>query len=432
MMKKIITIVFIFILTGLTQAGTWLPTGTLASNCAIYGITGTASGDVIIADYNSQLQKRQSGSNTWSPAGLNGKKVRYLTTLPNGDIFAISGTGLSTASCTTRIHRSTDNGATWEDVFSKVFPFNNIVGGAMTVKQDGSLFAALPVFKGPTLGDYAWSFTYQSTDGGNSWIAQDSTQVGEPRGLIPVGENKVLVGTTADGVYFKIPTQNFWFPIDTVPHFFGSRYTVDLIKSGEGTIFYTEGAKVRRSTDSGISTQILTTPSPSSVINAICAGSDNELYIATDDKKLYKSSTMGNTWELMRTGLPNAANVYSLKLIDGKLFAGTFAYGVYYYEQDIIGIGNENNFVSDFKLNQNYPNPFNPNTKISFSIPKSQFVSLKIFDMMGREVESLMNENKDAGNYNVNFDASAIAGGVYFYKIQTQEFSETKKMILVK
>lgn len=85
-----------------------------------------------------------------------------------------------------------------------------------------------------------------------------------------------------------------------------------------------------------------------------------------------------------------------------------------------------------FSLKQNYPNPFNPSTKISFDIKNSTFATLKVFDMNGREVKTLVNENLAAGSYEINFNASDLNSGVYFYVIRTNEFTETKKMMLVK
>jgi len=93
---------------------------------------------------------------------------------------------------------------------------------------------------------------------------------------------------------------------------------------------------------------------------------------------------------------------------------------------------NENGLVNDFKLEQNYPNPFNPSTKIKYSIPQSEFVSLKVFDILGNAVATLANEEKSAGNYEVNFNAATLSSGIYFYKLQAGSFVETKKMILMK
>ncbi|HEX9740301.1 MAG TPA: T9SS type A sorting domain-containing protein, partial [Ignavibacteriaceae bacterium] len=88
--------------------------------------------------------------------------------------------------------------------------------------------------------------------------------------------------------------------------------------------------------------------------------------------------------------------------------------------------------VSDYKLSQNYPNPFNPVTVISYQVPVKSFVSLKVYDIIGREIQSLVNEEKDAGKYEIHFDASSLSSGVYFYKIKSDSYSEIKKMVLIK
>ncbi len=85
-----------------------------------------------------------------------------------------------------------------------------------------------------------------------------------------------------------------------------------------------------------------------------------------------------------------------------------------------------------FTLKQNYPNPFNPNTTISYQIPKQSYVTLKVFDVLGREAAELVSENQKAGTYEINFDASKYTSGVYFYKLTSGGFSETKKMMLMK
>jgi hypothetical protein len=85
-----------------------------------------------------------------------------------------------------------------------------------------------------------------------------------------------------------------------------------------------------------------------------------------------------------------------------------------------------------FRLGQNYPNPFNPSTTIKYGLPKNSFVTLKVYDILGREVTTLVNENKMAGTYQVNFNASNLASGIYFYTIKAGDFSQTKKMLLVK
>jgi hypothetical protein len=93
---------------------------------------------------------------------------------------------------------------------------------------------------------------------------------------------------------------------------------------------------------------------------------------------------------------------------------------------------NEAQVVTEFGLQQNYPNPFNPATRIAFNLPQKEYVTLKVFDIAGREVATLVNEVKESGSYTVNFDAAAFPSGVYFYRIQAGSFNQIRKMMLVK
>lgn len=90
------------------------------------------------------------------------------------------------------------------------------------------------------------------------------------------------------------------------------------------------------------------------------------------------------------------------------------------------------NIPGKFSLFQNYPNPFNPSTKIGYQIQKNSFVNLKIFDALGRELETIVNEIQPAGTYEVTFNASHYPGGVYFYRLNTGDFSQTNKMLMIK
>lgn len=96
------------------------------------------------------------------------------------------------------------------------------------------------------------------------------------------------------------------------------------------------------------------------------------------------------------------------------------------------GITKEEGIVSGYSLNQNYPNPFNPVTRIGFSIPKSEFVSISVFDIEGREVAKVLNTALQAGNYSVEWKADKITSGVYYYRIKAGDFSQTKSMIVLK
>ncbi|MHB8338047.1 MAG: T9SS type A sorting domain-containing protein, partial [Ignavibacteriaceae bacterium] len=100
---------------------------------------------------------------------------------------------------------------------------------------------------------------------------------------------------------------------------------------------------------------------------------------------------------------------------------------------NVTDVKKENNQTpTAFTLSQNYPNPFNPSTVIKYSVPKSGIVTLKVYNMLGQEVATLVNQMQNSGNYIVNFNANNLASGVYMYRIQSGDFTLTKKMELLK
>ncbi len=112
---------------------------------------------------------------------------------------------------------------------------------------------------------------------------------------------------------------------------------------------------------------------------------------------------------------------YRLKQLD---YDGTFSYSST-IEVDVTA-------PKDFALYQNYPNPFNPSTVISFSVPAAALITLTVYDVLGNEITTLINEEKSAGTYEVSLDAGNLSTGMYFYTLQSGSFSETKKMVLLK
>ncbi|QQS38331.1 MAG: T9SS type A sorting domain-containing protein [Ignavibacteriales bacterium] len=106
----------------------------------------------------------------------------------------------------------------------------------------------------------------------------------------------------------------------------------------------------------------------------------------------------------------------------------------------VTGVNDEKQLINDFYLEQNYPNPFNPSTKISWQSPVGSWQTLKVYDVLGNEVATLVNEYKTAGSYEVEFDASILSSGVYYYQLKAgdpssnsgQSFIQTRKMILIK
>jgi hypothetical protein len=141
----------------------------------------------------------------------------------------------------------------------------------------------------------------------------------------------------------------------------------------------------------------------------------------------------------------NLAEAYAYPCVTGfKTAPGVFAGGVafvrrttntlWYDASNIfpVRVTNTNSIVKNYSLSQNYPNPFNPTTNISYELPSAGYVSLKVFDMNGKEVASLVNQNQIQGSYSVKFNGAGLSSGIYFYKISTGDFVAVKKMILIK
>jgi len=139
----------------------------------------------------------------------------------------------------------------------------------------------------------------------------------------------------------------------------------------------------------------------------------------------------GVSWDYIQ--LPDSSGIYEINFPDST---HGWAFGIFgtilKYNGVVSGVYSENNTVYDFKLFQNYPNPFNPVTIIRFRIKDSRYVTLKVYDVLGKEIETLVNEKKSPGTYEVTFDGSTLASGIYFYRMDAGNFIETKKMLIIK
>jgi hypothetical protein len=147
--------------------------------------------------------------------------------------------------------------------------------------------------------------------------------------------------------------------------------------------------------------------------------------------KLVGTGAIGNAWQGNAVTLSSEGT-----LIEGGYEDNGGAGAVWVFYNPTLGITPiSGNVPKDFSLLQNYPNPFNPSTKIRFEVPNKglqPLVQIRVFDVLGREVSTLVNEQLQPGTYEVNFDATNFPGGVYFYKLTSNDFSETKKMVLIK
>ncbi len=171
---------------------------------------------------------------------------------------------------------------------------------------------------------------------------------------------------------------------------------------------------------------------PSTDINFL-KSFDSKLFAGTSTG-ISISTNFGNTWFTRNEGLPTVYLVNDIVFNNNFAFTSTSGNGIWRRPlSEVIGIQNISTEIpSSFSLSQNYPNPFNPATNIKFNIAKLSDVKIVVYDVMGREVQTLVNESLKPGTYEVTFDGSQLTSGVYFYRLTSDNFSDTKRMLLVK
>jgi Secretion system C-terminal sorting domain len=151
---------------------------------------------------------------------------------------------------------------------------------------------------------------------------------------------------------------------------------------------------------------------------------------------LIRQSIFGNGGTAVSDSAYNIKGTIGQTLIGVATSSSNYVYSGFWFQENPVVTsvtnGLQNTLPKDYNLSQNYPNPFNPTTIINFSVLKSGMVTIKVYDVLGREVTILVNENKSAGNYRVQFNASKLVSGIYFYRMESGSFSQTKKLLLIK
>jgi photosystem II stability/assembly factor-like uncharacterized protein len=160
---------------------------------------------------------------------------------------------------------------------------------------------------------------------------------------------------------------------------------------------------------------------------------ESNTVVVNSNQGLFLSNNLGESWSVINSNLPDSIitsitinkNGYLFVVVDNKIYRSI---------KTVQNVTDMNSFVvaNDFKLSQNYPNPFNPNTRIKYSILNGGAVSLKIYDILGREIETLVNGYQNPGSYEVEFTPRSLSDGVYFYRLQAGDRSLIKKMIYLK
>jgi hypothetical protein len=200
----------------------------------------------------------------------------------------------------------------------------------------------------------------------------------------------------------------------------------------------TSSERVYRSSNNGLNWENVSTGLPQNAFDAVYSlkALTNNVLIAGTGTGIFASTNNGNNWFTFSQGLAPGSEMRSDGLIKfgDYLFAG-FNTGIYRRPLgELVGVANNSMLSNNFKLGQNYPNPFNPTTQINYELQRPSNVSLKVYDIKGNEIAELVNEKKNAGSYSVRFDGSAynLSSGIYFYKLSSNGFEDTKRMVLVK
>jgi hypothetical protein len=174
---------------------------------------------------------------------------------------------------------------------------------------------------------------------------------------------------------------------------------------------------------------------PATSTRALTTSSNGDIYAGTN-RGVFRSTDRGASWTSLNSGLGDTS-IRALEVFRPGggaeyIFAGT-ANGVYRSMMQITAVRVHATFVpSSYQLLQNYPNPFNPSTVVEFAVPRREHVSIKIFNVLGQFVATLVDDELSAGRHSVRWDASGVSSGVYFYRLQSTDFSETKKLVVTK
>jgi photosystem II stability/assembly factor-like uncharacterized protein len=354
----------------------------------------TSNSNVLYAADRSNMWKTTDGGATdWVSitAPASSTSITYITLHPtNSDILWITYGGYISGQ---KVYESTDGGATWSNISSGLpnIPVMSIVNYKEATDRN-------VLFIGTDLGVYI-------KDGSNDWISYNN---GLPNVVVTEveifyndsGTDKLIAGTYGRGLWET--------DIDAALPVELALFSVNSIKNDQVLLEWETVSEVNN-------------------------------YGFELERKSFVSGTEVSDWEMIGFieghGNSNSPKFYSF--IDKQLNAGNeFSYRL--KQIDINGQFEYSEVVEvkitpkDFTINQNYPNPFNPTTLINFRIPHKVYVKLTIFDVLGREIKTLMEESLDAGIYSIEFDGKNLPGGVYYYNISTEGFSETRKMILIK
>jgi hypothetical protein len=398
--------------------------------------------------------------NFWSQLNINVDDLIYnITITPQGKIFVGTSDG---------IYLSVDSGKTWLSR-NMGLPSHPIIN-ALASDKEGNIYTGVWTGGVGTLPDGAGVFKLNNND--TTWIEKNSGLSKKNVTAIAVNPNDSIIylGTYNGGSFYLTGNDTSWLPMDTSlsdPHI--GCFLVDTINN---SVFVGTWSGVFRSTNAG-KTWLRMGTSTSFIVNTMAINSKGYIFVGCSNCGVFRSIDSGVNWEpkdammgdslvsnilinskdviyksssygvfystndgdtwLPIDGIPSVVSFFAFD-INNYLYAGTKTGTVYRSNKSTITGVIENKFKipNTFKLLQNYPNPVNPTTTISYTVLRTSFISIKVYDVLGKEVETLVNENKPVGNYSVEFNAIKSSSGIYFYRMQAGSFVDTKKLILLK
>lgn len=410
-MKKFFLLIYI-VSASLTYSQ-WVQT---LNGISIWSLGKDISGNIYAGSLgsSSSLYKTTNGGQNWSTlTGGNGETVFSIAVDSAGRIFA--------ANFSAGLLKSTNGGANFT-----LMPVSNFGGSnvqAVTCGRNGY------VYVGTNGGGL-----HRSTDGGNTF---------NPTGLVTTqvitiavdrfNSSMVYAGTTSttagpNGFYKSTDLgATFSTNLNSGINVYG---IVQLDPQTLVTVSTSTGGPVHKSTNGGLNWVVSTSGYVSRGATLYNSTGGPAIYIAGNGGVFY--SLNGGT-SFTNAGITNSATPIAAGNTN-RVFAGLSGSsngGVWVFTEPL-GVVNLNETAVEFRLWQNYPNPFNPSTNIKFMTPNEEFVELKVFDILGREIAILVNEYLKSGSYEVNWNASDLPSGVYLLKINAGEFNSMKKLILLK
>jgi len=410
-MKKIIFILVFFIVSNysfLTNEcqSQWeeMSNGISDGHISCFAVLGT---NIFAATGGGMVISTNNGS-VWTPI-INGfTNVNVLS-------LAVLGTNIFAGTMGSLVYLTSNNGAIWIPTSLHQYILSFAVSG-------NNIFAGSDNFG-----------VWLSSNNGVNWT-QTSLNNRTVTSLAVYGNN-IFAGTNGPGVYRSTNNGANW----TQTSLNNRRIRAIAIRDSEHVYAGTDSNGVYLSTNSGVNWNQI--GFNNSILYSLGL-SGNYIFVGILDSGIYLSSNNGTNWIQKNQGFGVIPTVNTFLFTNNYIFAGTNGLSIWRRSySETIGIQNISSEIpTSFSLGQNYPNPFNPSTSIKFAIASSPLVPLQrgnlvkivVYDVMGREVETLVNERLQAGSYEVTFDGSGLNSGVYFYRIETENYTETKRMMLLK